>query len=195
MNLLKLLGFGLFMFLASYPSEVQAHDVDNLDIVLVENAVDAPIFCENFEVKRLTSLDLTHPDGIQFIPIASESQLFTSISYDLLYKQKIPDGIRPNLTGSGSSSVLYQNAPNPFSHSTTIKVYVPETQRIQIKVFDINGADILTQSRRLHKGENFIKLESSALERRGLLHYQVVTKDRVLTRTMLAINDNIRSSG
>ncbi|WP_185154024.1 tail fiber domain-containing protein [Fulvivirga sp. M361] len=46
-------------------------------------------------------------------------------------------------TGSLSSLELYQNTPNPFDQSTTIRYYLPEdTQKAQLFLYDINGQQV-----------------------------------------------------
>jgi hypothetical protein len=43
-----------------------------------------------------------------------------------------------------NSFTLYQNYPNPFNPSTKIRYSVPQTSRVQIKVFDVLGNEIAT---------------------------------------------------
>jgi hypothetical protein len=52
--------------------------------------------------------------------------------------------------------VLYQNYPNPFNPTTTISYFIRESDRVIIKIFDLDGNEIKTlcnhqQSSGLHK--------------------------------------------
>ena len=39
---------------------------------------------------------------------------------------------------------MSQNAPNPFTHSTTITYSIPEQQNVSIELFDLGGRKIKT---------------------------------------------------
>ena len=74
--------------------------------------------------------------------------------------------------------VLDQNYPNPFNPTTTIEFYIPQTDYVTIKIFDIVGREIATLMNRelvtghqtitwngknVSSGIYFIKLESGEL--------------------------------
>ncbi|HKI77842.1 MAG TPA: T9SS type A sorting domain-containing protein, partial [Ignavibacteriaceae bacterium] len=56
---------------------------------------------------------------------------------------KYYDAITINLSELSSAKLL-QNAPNPFNPSTAIKFYVPTTEDVTIKIYDILGREIKT---------------------------------------------------
>ena len=77
-----------------------------------------------------------------------------------------------------SVMVLEQNYPNPFNPTTTIEFYIPQTDYVTIKIFDIVGREIATLMNRelvtghqtitwngknVSSGIYFIKLESGEL--------------------------------
>ena len=87
-----------------------------------------------------------------------------------------------------SVMVLEQNYPNPFNPTTTIEFYIPQTDYVTIKIFDIVGREIATLMNRelvtghqtitwngknVSSGIYFLKLESGEL---------VHTKKMVLLR-------------
>jgi len=192
MNLLKLFGLGLFMLFASYPSEVHAADLDNnLDLVLVEDGAAVNGFVPDVESIAITAPELD-PERILFSePPTLESIYPTDVEVNR-YKQDL-DGVK-NIptntlftrsgTGTGTGAILYSNSPNPFSFSTTASVYVPEDQRIQIRVFDKLGNELYNEYRQCSKGLHLLEFNSSMFSRRGVLFYQVITQDKILTRTM-----------
>jgi hypothetical protein len=54
-----------------------------------------------------------------------------------------PVGI-DDYTSVAKTFVLFQNYPNPFNPSTKIKYSVPQSEIVQIKVYDILGKEIAT---------------------------------------------------
>jgi len=59
---------------------------------------------------------------------------------------------------------LFQNTPNPFTHETTIKYFVPELSTATLTIFDMNGKKMLTRSQE-SKGydEFYLSIESDKL--------------------------------
>jgi hypothetical protein len=58
-------------------------------------------------------------------------------------KFKYYDAITINLEESNKAQ-LFQNKPNPFNPSTTIKYYIPSTSDVVIKIYDILGREVRT---------------------------------------------------
>ncbi len=72
----------------------------------------------------------------------------TSFSYrlkqiDVDGKFKYYDALAVNLTMSNETQ-LYQNSPNPFNPSTTIKFYLANTAEVTIKIYDMLGREVRT---------------------------------------------------
>ncbi len=72
----------------------------------------------------------------------------TSFSYrlkqiDVDGKFKYYDAVTVSLTVSKDAQ-LFQNSPNPFNPTTTIKFYIPNTSDITIKIYDILGREVKT---------------------------------------------------
>jgi len=51
-------------------------------------------------------------------------------------------GIVNGQNNSPENFVLYQNFPNPFNPSTTIKYYLPRASEVEIKFFDAAGRQV-----------------------------------------------------
>jgi Chaperone of endosialidase/Secretion system C-terminal sorting domain len=78
-------------------------------------------------------------------------------------------------TGEFSSKKLklYQNTPNPFTQSTTINYYLPESvQQARIVVFDMNGEQKLNRSL-TQKGDGSTTISSSDLNN-GIYFYMLI---------------------
>ena len=56
-----------------------------------------------------------------------------------------PVGIYPSMdTHNESGLVLFQNSPNPFSHSTYISFQLPESSHVNIDIYGIFGGKIIS---------------------------------------------------
>ena len=69
--------------------------------------------------------------------------------------------------------VLWQNVPNPFSHSTEIKFTIPETGRVDWTITDLTGRVVESWSRQITKGDHSIKLERDKFEMMGIYYYKM----------------------
>jgi hypothetical protein len=58
----------------------------------------------------------------------------------------VPTAVDPDegTTGSRTRAVLYQNSPNPFNPSTTIRYHLPSAQNVRVAVYDAVGRELLT---------------------------------------------------
>ena len=85
---------------------------------------------------------------------------------------------------------LKQNFPNPFNPSTTIGFYLPNYERILLRIFDINGKHIKTliNNQVLQSGHHEYSLQSQQIElASGIYLYKIETTDWMETRKMLFI--------
>ena len=59
---------------------------------------------------------------------------------------KIINATGINMDGNGypKSFILFQNLPNPFNPSTTIKFGIPKYSRVKIEIFNSNGQKVET---------------------------------------------------
>ena len=82
-----------------------------------------------------------------------------------------------------NSTVLYQNAPNPVSGSTTIGFELPEASTVQLTIVDINGVVVEQISGAFGEGYNSVFIER--IDRRGVLFYTLETNNFTATRKMV----------
>ena len=80
---------------------------------------------------------------------------------------------------------LSQNAPNPFSEETVITYYLPESQHIKFKVFDIMGKEVaVLKDEWQSAGEHQLLFEAKNVTS-GVYIYLLETQKHLLTRKML----------
>lgn len=82
---------------------------------------------------------------------------------------------------------LFQNRPNPFAGATEISFNLPEASTVTLKIYDVNGRVLYTQTGAYAQGVNAISIEKAALEAKGVFYYQVETAKGSATRKMIKI--------
>jgi hypothetical protein len=79
---------------------------------------------------------------------------------------------------------LEQNYPNPFNGTTIIRYFLPKTQKVSFKIFDLLGREIETRE----FGEQEASLHSVAFNARGLASgvylYRLQGSNYSITRKM-----------
>jgi hypothetical protein len=82
---------------------------------------------------------------------------------------------------------LYNNYPNPFNSSTTIKFNIPENGLAEFKLFDITGKEVLNLNRRYYsKGINKLILDMSKYNlSTGVYFYAVEYKEQVKSNKLV----------
>ena len=96
--------------------------------------------------------------------------------------------IASNITVSGSTSAdaykLYQNVPNPFNGTTTIKFYVPENAEVAISVYNMLGehvADVVNDI--FNTGKHEVTFNASNLGQ-GTYFVRMTTEGFTATKNM-----------
>jgi Domain of unknown function (DUF4082)/Secretion system C-terminal sorting domain len=92
--------------------------------------------------------------------------------------------VTASVSGKGNVS-LFQNTPNPFSTTTTIRFDLPKAQKIKLSVFDMAGREIkVLTDKTSEAGSHLVTLEAATLSRQLYL-VKLQTEDGVLTKTIL----------
>jgi len=81
---------------------------------------------------------------------------------------------------------LFQNYPNPFTETTTIKFHLPKAAITALSLFDIHGQTILQTQQHYETGTHTILLNSDQLTS-GAYFYQVATPFGVATKKMMIV--------
>lgn len=82
---------------------------------------------------------------------------------------------------------LYQNTPNPFTHETTIRYYIPEQTTAKLSIYDMNGKLILSRSKETNGlGEFRLSIETDNLTP-GIYMYSLEAGTNKSSKRMIMI--------
>ncbi|MDI6401341.1 glycoside hydrolase family 9 protein [Balneolaceae bacterium ANBcel3] len=82
---------------------------------------------------------------------------------------------------------LHQNYPNPFNPTTSISYYLPESQHVTIKVYNLIGQEVALLTDRFHNaGTHTVSFDASNLAS-GLYMYRMQAGEMVQTRKMMLV--------
>ncbi len=79
---------------------------------------------------------------------------------------------------------LFQNRPNPFNEATEIGFNLPDAAVAILKIYDMNGRLLHSQTGEYPKGINTIRLAKSGLQTSGVYYYQLETTQHNAIRKM-----------
>ncbi|MCW8961012.1 MAG: DUF1028 domain-containing protein [Ignavibacteriaceae bacterium] len=109
-----------------------------------------------------------------------------SIFWNAIITYVNPTSINENLT-SPDKFYLYQNYPQPFNPSTTIKYQIPKTSFVSLKVFDALGREVVTLVNEEKTYGNYeVEFDGSALTS-GIYFYTLKAGGYKNTKKMLLI--------
>jgi len=109
-----------------------------------------------------------------------------SFFWDAIVTYANPTSINENLT-SPDKFCLYQNYPQPFNPSTTIKYQIPGASFVSLKVFDALGREFVTLVNEEKTAGNYeVEFDGSGLTS-GVYFYQLVAGDFLETKKMVLI--------
>jgi hypothetical protein len=152
-----------------------------------------------FEIQRSNNGTDWYP--LRFVNGAGESTILRNYSYtdnslapgQYYYRLKQVDNDGKYIfstvltaTVSGKGNVfLYQNSPNPFSTSTTIRFDLPRAQKVRLSVFDMTGREIKVLTDNMSEtGSHLVTLNTLGLSKQ-LYFVRLKTEDGILTEKIL----------
>lgn len=111
--------------------------------------------------------------------------IHTTNGGDTTFLSNIKEQITNNIS---TDYILYQNYPNPFNPSTNIKYQIANNKYITIKIYDINGREIVTRiNKKQNSGIYNITFNGSDLSS-GVYFYSLFTNGiRIDTKKMILI--------
>jgi hypothetical protein len=82
---------------------------------------------------------------------------------------------------------LYANRPNPFNPSTLIRFDVKEACRVELRVFDVRGREVMTLAdRRYPPGRHEARFDASGLDS-GVYLYRIRMGGYTAVRKMTVV--------
>jgi photosystem II stability/assembly factor-like uncharacterized protein len=136
--------------------------------------------------------------------IPKETRTFTDrtvrpeVQYEFTLGVVFDDGseVRSNIVTSElppAALELSQNYPNPFNPVTSIRFFLPETQQVQLTIYDVSGRLVAILVDRVmlfgdHNVEWDARNQAGQAVSSGVYYYQLVTDKRKITRKMVLIH-------
>jgi len=139
--------------------------------------------------------------AVSFVNGAGESTITRNYSYTdkglapgLYYyrlKQLDNDGkfknssvVTATVSGKGKI-VLFQNSPNPFRGSATVRFDLPNAQKVRLSIIDMLGREVRILTDKLSEaGSHLVTVDGTGLSRQ-LYYIRLQTESGTLTRNML----------
>ena len=145
--------------------------------------VDVPIWVNGEE----QIVEMTDGEGSAPI-LPSDALVIDPKKWILMASPSIITSVEEGIN-NGQDYRLEQNYPNPFSHSTKIQFYIPESQNVTLVVFDIYGNEIVNLiNEEKGAGDHEILLDGSKLAN-GTYFYRLLAGEYVQTRRIVLIKD------
>ena len=99
----------------------------------------------------------------------------------------VPTSADEQVVDVPASLQLYQNYPNPFNPTTNIRFAVPESQNVQVNVYDMLGRHVSTvMDRHVSAGAHTVAFDGAGLSS-GIYLYTVTAGSQTLTGKMLLV--------
>ncbi|MEM9544966.1 MAG: dockerin type I domain-containing protein [Bacteroidota bacterium] len=86
-----------------------------------------------------------------------------------------------------SNFELLQNVPNPFTTTTEIGFVLPNDESVVLRVMDVTGKVLISQTGEYKKGYNSITLDVSDFNASGVVYYQLDTERNSASKKMIII--------
>lgn len=84
-----------------------------------------------------------------------------------------------------SQGILYQNIPNPFSQTSSIKYFVPNTTHKAVIIFSTNNGKVVAKVPLTKFGENSLDINSTGLAKGTYLYTLVIDGQNIDTKKMI----------
>ncbi len=131
------------------------------------------------------------PDGQWILEIADVASGNSGIlqAWELELTFGPPTGINDKSPESGAPMAfrLGQNYPNPFNPTTTIQYYLPTTEKVTLKVYNVLGQEVVTLVNEWQQAGSYnVRFDARNLAS-GVYLYRIQASGFVKTRKMLLI--------
>ncbi len=97
--------------------------------------------------------------------------------------------VKLNRTSSSAEAdfALYQNEPNPWTGSTTIRFDLPEAGSVKLSIFDVTGQMIKAIEKQYVAGTHSITLSRKEIAANGILYYRLDSGNYSATKKMIRV--------
>ena len=138
----------------------------------------------------LTNIELNSEGKISIKMNSNSSGLVVADAFRLIYTGSVTDIVEDNIP---ADFVLYQNFPNPFNPSTTIRYKVPNnlesSDHVSLVVFDILGKEVVTLvDEEQYSGQYEVVFNSNTFNKRiasGTYFYRLKIGNHVQIKKMI----------
>jgi hypothetical protein len=83
---------------------------------------------------------------------------------------------------------VYQNNPNPWTNYTKVDISLQKEENVNIRVFDVNGRLVYSNSSRLNAGLNTIEFDNLLIAGSGVFYYEISTSTNSERYKMIKLN-------
>ncbi len=80
---------------------------------------------------------------------------------------------------------LFQNNPNPFVDQTSISFNIPDSDDIELAVYDVSGRKLFVKNQHFAAGYNAVSINKSEINATGILYYQINSSFGSQTKKMI----------
>lgn len=141
------------------------------------NDVD-PLFVLTLEVASATTVaDL----------LSMNSDIVNAEAYDAAYEVYSATLVTRSSKVDAESFALFQNRPNPFLESTTIKFFLPEATEVELLITDVTGRLITKKVQSYPAGNQSVEINYADLQASGVLYYTIKAGEYTATKKMISL--------
>jgi hypothetical protein len=88
---------------------------------------------------------------------------------------------------SYDTMILHQNSPNPFTTETVIRFELPKATDATLRIVDVNGHILRSWTDKYAAGIHEVKINSEDINVSGIVSYQLISDDQMLTKKMILL--------
>lgn len=148
----------------------------------IENLAKNPLFSIKIKAKNKVSLEDILSINSRYIAAEAYNIKNKIHGIDLLFEKN-----DLNLYNELNEVLLFQNQPNPFTHTTKVKFYLPHHTYLELHILDITGKIVKKYQTSKSKGIHYLDVEGSVIPSSGVYFYKLITPTFSSSKKMLII--------
>ena len=120
-----------------------------------------------FDLILTVKEDVHSTKAVTLSPLHPNNEVVDGTMESKLIQLKYKKSLEP---GRSDDFVVYQNNPNPFSESTSVKYYISNDEMVQMVIHDVDGKLVYTARIDAKSGENEVILTRNQINNKtGIL--------------------------